>query len=431
MRPLGVVIFTACSCCCYANASVVSPVKRSASLPRKQLGSSDMMVTEVCAGTMTWGSFVQQEEEAHAQLDAMVELGVNFIDTAELYPVAFNYGETTEQWIGNWLETRVSTGMMRREDLYIATKCNPAGIGSPEGSAHNFSAARLESSARASLARLKVDYIDLYYLHFPSRLGFGGFGWASYGTPERYESTRTSDGSAADIDRQVLGVKRLFELGLIKHWALSNENAYGLTMFCLACDRLDVPRPVCVQNDMSLNNRAYEGDVAEAAYQFGVVGLPYGALGGGVLTGKYLDAALQSDGGRPMEVSRMKARPDFQPRYAAPLAIAATAEYVALASKYGLKPLELALAWARDRWYNGGVIIGMTSVPQLVDCVNAFKLEALPAALNDEIDAIHERYRNPSAAYANKELVLKAPWLEAGAGSAGGGGASSVGHDEV
>jgi aryl-alcohol dehydrogenase-like predicted oxidoreductase len=108
----------------------------------------------------------------------------------------------------------------------------------------------------------------------------------------------------------------------------------------------------------------------------------------------------------------MRARPDFQPRYIAPAALAATAEYIALAGEYGLKPLELALAWTRDRWYNGGVIIGSTSVAQLEDCVNAFKLEPLPASLNERIDAIHERYRNPSAAYASKELVLSAPWLD-------------------
>eukprot|EP00316_Scyphosphaera_apsteinii_P020542 CAMPEP_0119349366 /NCGR_PEP_ID=MMETSP1333-20130426/109514_1 /TAXON_ID=418940 /ORGANISM="Scyphosphaera apsteinii, Strain RCC1455" /LENGTH=373 /DNA_ID=CAMNT_0007361961 /DNA_START=617 /DNA_END=1738 /DNA_ORIENTATION=- len=373
---------------------------------------------------MTWGSFVQDENEAHVQLDKLIDLGVNFVDTAELYPVAFNYGQTTERWIGNWLEKRREAGTLRREDVYIATKSNPAGIGSPEGTPHNFSAERLEASARASLARLRTDYIDLYYLHFPSRFGFAGFGWASWGGPERYAASRTSDGSVDDIERQVLAVKRLFELRIIKHWALSNENAYGLTMFCLACDRLGVPRPVCVQNDMSLNNRAYEGDIAEAAHQFGVVGLPYGVLAGGVLTGKYHNHAFQSDDGRPIAASRMRARPDFQPRYASPVALAATGEYIALAAKFGLKPLEMALAWARDRWYNGGVIIGMTSIAQLEDCVNAFKLEPLPPSLNAEIDAIHERYRNPSAAYANKELVLSAPWLERSADV-------SSSHDEV
>lgn len=361
---------------------------------------------------MTWGSFVEEEAEAHAQLDKLVELGVNFFDTAEMYPAAFNRGGTTERWIGNWLEKRVAAGTLRREDVVIATKCNPAGVGSPKGTPHNFTAQRLEESARASLARLGIDSIDLFYLHFPARMGAHAFGWASWGAPERYAASRSSDGSAADFDRQVLAVKRLFDLGLIKHWALSNENAYGLTMFCLACDRLGVPRPVCVQNDFSLNNRVFEGDIAEAAHQFGVVGVPYGALSGGVLTGKYLDRALQADQGRPLEASRMRARPEFQPRYAAPVALAATAEYVALASKYGLKPLELALAWARDRWYNGGVIPGFTSVAQVEACVEAFKLEPLPAPLNDAIDAIHERYRSPSAAYVSKDLVLTAPWLE-------------------
>jgi aryl-alcohol dehydrogenase-like predicted oxidoreductase len=354
-----------------------------------------------------------------------VELGVYFLDTAEIYPVAYNYGKTTEEWIGNWLQKRVAAGTLKREDIYIATKCNPAGIGSPEDRvSHNFSAARLEASARASLTRLHTDYIDLFYLHFPSRFGFAGFGWGSYGAPERYAASATSDGSPADIERQVLAVKHLFELGLIKHWALSNENAYGLTMFCVTCDRLGVPRPICVQNDMSLNNRAYEGDLAEAAHQFGVVGLPYGALGGGVLTGKYHERSYQSDDGRPIEESRMRARPEFQPRYIAPVALAATTEYIALAAKYGIAPLELALAWARDRWYNGGVIIGTTSVAQVEACVNAFKLEPLPASLNDEIDAIHERYRNPSAAYVSKDLVLTAPWLQ-------GSGVGELQKDEV
>ena len=113
-----------------------------------------------------------------------------------------------------------------------------------------------------------------------------------------------------------------------------------------------------------------------------------------------------------LKVGRMRATPDFQPRYASPVSLVATAEYIALATKYGIKPLELAFAWARDRWYNAGVIPGFTTVAQVEACVEAFKLEPLPAALNEEVDAIHERYRNPCATYANKELVQTAPWLE-------------------
>ena len=148
------------------------PLPRLAVLPRKKLGSSDLLVTEVCAGTMTLGSFVDEEADAHAQLDTLIELGVNFFDTAELYPVAFNYGETTERWMGNWLARRIAAESLRREDVVIATKCNPAGIGSPEGTPHNFTAARLETSARASIARLQVESIDLFYLHFPARMGY-------------------------------------------------------------------------------------------------------------------------------------------------------------------------------------------------------------------------------------------------------------------
>jgi aryl-alcohol dehydrogenase-like predicted oxidoreductase len=105
---------------------------------KKQIGT--MKVTEVCAGTMTWGSFVEKEASAHDELDAFVAAGVNFLDTAEIYPVAFNYGKTCETWIGNWLQKRVAAGAVKRESLYFATKCKPAGVGSPDGEPHDFSA---------------------------------------------------------------------------------------------------------------------------------------------------------------------------------------------------------------------------------------------------------------------------------------------------
>ena len=198
-------------------------LKRGVPLVKKQIGT--MHVTEVCAGTMTWGSFVEKEASAHEELDTFVKAGVNFLDTAELYPVSFNYGKMTETWIGNWLTARIADGAIKREDFYIATKCNPAGIGL-DGEPHDFSAEKLEASARASIERLRSDYIDLFYLHFPSRKGFDVFGWGSYGSPERYKA-KTSDGSMADFERQVKNVKHLLDLGLIKNWGLSNENAYS------------------------------------------------------------------------------------------------------------------------------------------------------------------------------------------------------------
>ena len=156
---------------------------------------------------------------------------------------------------------------------------------------------------------------------------------------------------------------------------------------------------------MSLNERSFEGDVAEACHHFGVVGLPYGVLSGGTLTGKYIT-------GEATPRSRQNLSPDFQPRYNGPLAVEATREYAKLAEAWGITPTELAISWARDRWYNAGVITGTTSPKQVEECLEAFRLETLPEELCDAIDAIHERYRSPTTTLANKSLLLAAPWVE-------------------
>ena len=210
-----------------------------------------------------------------------------------------------------------------------------------------------------------------------------------------------------DFERQVAGVKHLYDLGLIKHWGLSNEDAYDVTMFCIAADKLGVPRPCYIQNDLSLNDWTFEGDVAQACHHFGIVWLPYGTLAGGTLTGKYLT-------GEATPNSHHNREPEFQGRYNGPLAVAATKEYVSLAQEWGLTPAEMVIAWARDRWYNFGVIMGTTSPAQVEECVNAFKLEPLPAELNTAIDRIHERFWSPFAGLADTEELLKAPWVEQG-----------------
>ena len=385
------------------------PLARRDALRKVKYGRSDMVVSELCAGSMTWGSFNGSEEEAHAQLDCFVKHGVNFFDTAEMYPVAFNYGKTTETWIGNWLTRRIDEGTVKREDLYFATKCNPLGTGGTVGKPgkwkkHAFDADRLRASCEASLSRLQCDYIDLYMLHFPSRMGGEAFGWANW-KEGRYDAARTSLGEEGEFEEQVRAVKGLFDANLIRHWGLSNETAYGVTMFCLTCDRLGVPRPVSVQNDFNFNNRTYETSTAEACHHLGVVGMPYGALGGGALTGKYQDARYAGD--RPLELARHNFKPKFQTRYRSPRGAAATREYIKLAEAWGLAPAELALAWCRDRPYNAVVVTGTTTVQQCEEAIRAFKLEALPRELLDAIDAIHERYRSPDAALHSKEQVLR------------------------
>ena len=176
-------------------------------------------------------------------------------------------------------------------------------------------------------------------------------------------------------------------------------------MFCLTCDRLGVPRPVSVQNDFNFNNRTFETSCAEACHHLGVVGMPYGALGGGALTGKYQDAKYAGD--RPLELARHNYKPKFQTRYRSPRGAAATREYIKLAEAWGLAPAELALAWARDRPYNAVVVTGTTTVQQCEEAIRAFKLEALPRELLDAIDTIHERYRSPDVALHSKVQVLR------------------------
>lgn len=163
-------------------------------------------------------------------------------------------------------------------------------------------------------------------------------------------------------------------------------------------------------------SRTYECDMWEACYRFGVVGLPYGALAGGVLTGKYLDGTKYGDGGskadpeRPSTKSRMRVTPDFQPRYGMPMAMLATEKYVKLAEEYGVTPTELALAWAKQRPCNTSIIMGTTTVRQVEECVRAFKLE-LPAELMAKIDEVHDEFRNPSMFYCHKPYCMEAKWL--------------------
>jgi len=216
----------------------------------------------------------------------------------------------------------------------------------------------------------------------------------------------------------VLAVKALLDEGLIRYWGLSNENAYGITMFCTTCDRLGVPRPVSNQNDFSMLNRTYEADTWEAAYRFGLVGLPYGALAGGTLTGKYLSGlGPKYEPEDRLSECRHVNQPEFQPRYGSPLCLKATEEYVKIAEKYRLTPTELALAWSRQRDCNAAIITGTTTVRQMEECIKALMID-LPEEIMTEVDAVHEQYRNPVVYLTSKELHLQPPWLGEDARSA-------------
>jgi len=225
----------------------------------------------------------------------------------------------------------------------------------------------------------------------------------------RWSSTGSLSQPAID------NVKKLLDAGLIKYWGLSNENAYGITMFCMTCDKLGVPRPISCQNDFSMVDRMYESDTLEAAHRFGVVGLPYGPLAGGVLTCKYFDSGkyAKMDADRPLEECRMRKCKDFQPRYGFPIAMEAAKRYGQIAEKWGLTPAELALAWAKQCWFNASVIIGSTTVRQVEENVNAFKI-TLPQEVLDEVNAVDEEFHNAACWYNIKELRQTGSYVPGG-----------------
>ncbi|KAH8062358.1 oxidoreductase [Aureococcus anophagefferens] len=320
-------------------------------------GPHRLRVSEACLGTMTWGE-QNTEAEAFEQLDYALAHGVNFIDTAELYPVPPNaqtYGET-ERIIGRWLAADPS----RREQVVLATKVTSFGR----------------------------DYIPaLRGLHWPER-------YTNIFAQRDYK--RAFERASTSVDDQVLGVKALLDSGKVRAWGLSNENAVGVGLFLAACARHGVPPPATIQNDFSLLHRKFEEDgTAEACapvragFEPGVGLLAYGVLAGGALSGKYVK---RGDGTRAAPAdSRHVAFPFFQPRYVSGASLDAADAYAALAAKRGVTPSQLAIQWARSREYMGSVIIGATKMAQLAEDIAAFELADLEPAELLEMDAVSDR----------------------------------------
>ncbi|QKT03254.1 NADP(H)-dependent aldo-keto reductase [Ectothiorhodospiraceae bacterium 2226] len=342
----------------------------------RPLGRTDVQVSVICLGTMTWGE-QNTEADAHAQLDLALERGVNFVDTAELYavpPRPETYG-LTEQYIGSWLARGG-----RRERIVLASKV----AGPAQSAAHirggesYFTRANITEALHASLKRLRTDYLDLYQLHWPDRPTnfFGRLGYEPQDDPRATPIEETL---------QVLG--DLVAEGKVRHIGLSNETPWGIMRFLAAAERLGLPRVVSVQNPYSLLNRTFEVGSAEIAHREQVGLLAYSPLGFGVLSGKYLDGA------RPAG-ARLTLFPHFS-RYSNPQAEAATAAYVALAREHGLDPAQMALAYVNTRPILTANIIGATSLAQLESDIASIDVTLTPAVL-EAIEGIHQRYPNPS-----------------------------------
>jgi len=340
----------------------------------RRLGRSDIEVSAICLGTMTWGE-QNTEEDGFAQMDYALDRGVNFWDAAEMYPVPprkETYGRT-EAIIGNWFAAR-----RKRDKVVLATK-----VAGPDerliyirDGKPRLNKAHIEAALEASLKRLKTDYVDLYQLHWAER-GTNAFGRLAYQPP------RTDDGTPLEETLAVLG--NLVRSGKVRQVGLSNESAWGAMRYLTLADAGRGPRMVSIQNAYSLLNRSFEVGLAEVAHRETCGLLAYSPLGMGMLSGKYMDG--EPPGARLTVYKQFK-------RYRTPAGAAATAAYVKLARDHGLDPAQMALAFINSRPFTTANIIGATTLDQLKANIASIDVKLSDAVLAG-IEAIHQQHTYP------------------------------------
>jgi aryl-alcohol dehydrogenase-like predicted oxidoreductase len=347
------------------------------------LGGSPLAVTPICLGTMTFGEQVD-EALAHRILDRALERGVNFIDTAEMYAVPAR-AETcgaTERIIGTWLASRPGV----RQRVVIATKCAGPSRNMPwiHGGSTDLTPAQIRTACDGSLQRLQTDVIDLYQIHWPNRNApiFGGL----YFDPGK-------DRPGTSIHDQLEALTQLVRAGKVRHIGLSNESPWGLMEFLRVAEQQGLARVVSVQNPYALVNRVVDNGLDEVLHRTGVGLLAYSPLGFGALTGKYDETGF--DENRP-ELGRLARFASMrQQRWARAETLAAAREYNALARAHGLSPAQLALAFCYRNWRVASTIIGVTSLAQLDECLDAWTVGLAPELLA-AVDAIRWRHRDPA-----------------------------------
>ncbi|KQV82955.1 aldo/keto reductase [Rhizobacter sp. Root1221] len=354
----------------------------STSLPLVSLGQSDLRVTPICLGTMTFGQQVG-EAAAHDLLDQSLGRGINFIDTAEMYSVparAETYG-ATEHILGTWFASRPGA----RDKVVLATKVAGPARGMPwiRNGARNLLPADIHQACDDSLRRLQTDRIDLYQIHWPNR-NVPTFG-SLYFDPSR-------DGAYTSIHEQLDALAGLVKAGKVRYVGLSNESPWGVHEFVRLAEQHGLPRVATVQNPYALNSRALDNGLDETLYRLGVSLLAYSPLGFGALTGKYDDVGLNSDDkpGRLAMFDSMK-----QQRWARTEALDAARHYNALARRHGLTPAQMALAFCYTSWRVASTIIGVTKPEQLDANIDAWGTKLSPELLA-EIDTLRWQYRDPA-----------------------------------
>ncbi len=345
-------------------------------MKRTTLGRTGIPVSALCLGSMTWGS-QNSETEAHGQIDIALDHGLDFLDTAEMYPVNPVRAETagrTEEFIGTWI---AKTG--RRGDLVLATKVT--GLGQILRPGQPVTPETLTQALEGSLRRLRTDYVDLYQLHWPNR--------GSYHFRQMWSFDPSQQDRAAEIENMMAVMDRLKGLvdeGKIRAFGLSNESAWGTMQWLKAAEATGGPRIASIQNEYSLLCRNYDTDLAEVGLHEDVTLLAFSPLATGLLTGKYQDGACP-------EGSRMRLNDTLGGRVTERV-FPAVAAYLDIARRHGLDSAQMAIAWCLTRPFPTVPIFGATSEAQLAAALGAEALTLDPAVL-EEIDAAHRAHPFP------------------------------------
>lgn len=344
----------------------------------KKIKNTELEVSTICLGTMTWGE-QNTEADAHQQLDYALSQGINFIDTAELYAIPINKDTQglTETYIGNWIQKRG-----RRDDFVLATKAagpNPKALQHIRGGKGFSGKGFIQEAVDNSLRRLKTDYVDLYQLHWPERPTnyFGQLGYQ-----------HVSDDPVTDFRYVLEELKKQIDLGKIRYIGLSNETPWGLMQYLKLANEFGLPRVISNQDAYSLINRKFEVGMSEMAIRENCGLLAYSPLGGGILSGKYLN-------GQQPENTRYTLWPNYFARYNHENTMKATAEYAKLAQKHGLSLAQMALAFINSRNFLIANIIGATTMEQLKENIQSIDIQ-LSEEILKEIEVIHLLYPNPA-----------------------------------
>lgn len=341
-----------------------------------KLGNTDLEVSKICLGTMTFGQ-QNTESEAHEQLDFAIDQGINFIDTAELYsvPVRKESQGSTERYIGSWLKNRQD-----RDKLVLATK-----IAGPRPGLEflrdpiNFSKEQLNMAVDRSLKRLQTDYLDIYQLHWPERK-VNNFGKLDY----EYDKNEKWEDNFLEVTHSL---SEIITAGKIRHWGVSNETPWGLMHFLHTAELAGLPKPISIQNPYNLLNRSFEVGLSEICMREKIALLVYSPMAFGLLSGKYHNGSY-------VENCRIKLFPNLT-RFSSKAIYAVAEKYINIAIKFGLSPAQMSLAYVNSRPFLCSNIIGATSMKQLKENINSIDV-IIPDEALEEIDLVHKINSNPA-----------------------------------